>query len=45
MGDSKPIIVLVHGAWADASSWSRVIERLQREGFTCSAPPNNLRGP
>jgi pimeloyl-ACP methyl ester carboxylesterase len=45
MGDSKPTIVLVHGAWADASSWAEVIERLQREGFTCTAPPNNLRGP
>jgi pimeloyl-ACP methyl ester carboxylesterase len=45
MGDSKPTIVLVHGAWADASSWTGVIERLQREGFTVTAPPNNLRGP
>ena len=44
MGDSKPTIVLVHGAWADASSWAKVIERLQAEGFTCTAPPNNLRG-
>ena len=24
-------IVLVHGAWADGSSWSNVIERLQKE--------------
>jgi pimeloyl-ACP methyl ester carboxylesterase len=45
MQDSKPTIVLVHGDWADASSWSRVIERLQRDGFTVTAPPNNLRGP
>lgn len=45
MGDTKPTIVLVHGAWADASSWAGVIERLQREGFTCTAPPNTLRGP
>jgi pimeloyl-ACP methyl ester carboxylesterase len=45
MDDSKPTIVLVHGAWADASSWTGVIERLQREGFTVTAPPNNLRGP
>jgi pimeloyl-ACP methyl ester carboxylesterase len=44
MGDDKPTIVLIHGAWADASSWSRVIERLVREGFTVTAPPNNLRG-
>jgi pimeloyl-ACP methyl ester carboxylesterase len=43
--DTKPTIVLVHGAWADASSWDGVIERLRREGYTCTAPPNNLRGP
>jgi pimeloyl-ACP methyl ester carboxylesterase len=45
MADDKPTIVLVHGAWADASSWADVIARLQRDGFTCTAPPNNLRGP
>ena len=28
----KPTIVLVHGAWADASSWSGVVRRLQRDG-------------
>ncbi len=33
-----PNIVLVHGAWADASSWSAVIERLQRDGFNVTAP-------
>ena len=26
---TRPNIVLVHGAWADGSSWSAVIERLQ----------------
>ena len=41
----KPTIVLLHGDWADASSWNRVIERLQRKGFTTVAPPNLLRGP
>ena len=41
----RPTIVLVHGNWADASSWTRVIERLRRDGFTTMAPPNNLRGP
>jgi pimeloyl-ACP methyl ester carboxylesterase len=45
MENPKPTIVLVHGNWADASSWSPVIERLQRDGFTVTAPPNNLRGP
>ncbi|MDQ3822358.1 MAG: alpha/beta hydrolase [Actinomycetota bacterium] len=41
----RPTIVLVHGDWADGSSWNRVIERLQRKGFTAVAPPNLLRGP
>jgi len=40
---SKPTIVLVHGAWADASSWNPVIARLQKAGFTVFAPPNTLR--
>ena len=33
-----PNIVLVHGAWADGSSWSAVIERLQADGYTVTAP-------
>jgi pimeloyl-ACP methyl ester carboxylesterase len=37
--------VLVHGDWADGSSWSDVIKRLQAQGFTVVAPPNPLRGP
>jgi pimeloyl-ACP methyl ester carboxylesterase len=41
----RPTIVLVHGDWADGSSWSSVIERLQDRGFTVVAPPNLLRGP
>ena len=40
----KPVIVLEHGAWADASSWAEVIAGLQRHGFTVVAPPNPLRG-
>jgi pimeloyl-ACP methyl ester carboxylesterase len=40
----KPTIVLVHGAWADASSWGPVIERLQKAGYTVDAPPNPLQG-
>jgi pimeloyl-ACP methyl ester carboxylesterase len=43
-GSTKPTIVLVHGAWADASSWANVIPILQREGYTVDAPPNPLRG-
>ena len=34
----RPNILLVHGAWADGSSWSGVIERLQTEGFQVRAP-------
>ena len=33
-----PSIVLVHGAWADGSSWSSVIERLQADGYRVTAP-------
>jgi pimeloyl-ACP methyl ester carboxylesterase len=43
-GGSKPVIVLEHGAWADASSWNGVIQRLQNDGYTVYAPPNPLRG-
>jgi pimeloyl-ACP methyl ester carboxylesterase len=41
---AKPTIVLVHGAWADSSSWNAVVERLQARGYTVDAPPNPLRG-
>jgi len=40
----KPTIVLVHGAWADASSWTPVIERLEKAGYQVDAPPNPLQG-
>jgi pimeloyl-ACP methyl ester carboxylesterase len=40
----KPTIVLVHGAWADASSWNAVAAHLQNEDFTVFAPTNLLRG-
>ena len=40
----NPTIMLVHGAFADASSWNGVIERLQQQGYTIVAPPNPLRG-
>jgi len=41
----RPTIVLLHGDWADGSSWNAVIERLQRRGYDVVAPPNPLRGP
>jgi len=36
--DALPNVVLVHGAWADGSSWSAVIERLQANGYNVTAP-------
>jgi pimeloyl-ACP methyl ester carboxylesterase len=38
------IVVLVHGAFADASSWNPVVEQLQAKGIEVAAPPNPLRG-
>ena len=35
---ASPNIVLVHGAWADGSCWSAVIERLQADGYKVTAP-------
>src|SRR5437899_12245316 len=45
----QPTIVLVHGAWADGSSWSKVTQRLQRAGYTvlvqlASVPGSDLAG-
>lgn len=40
----KPTIVLVHGAFADGSSWNGVIQRLQQQDYTVVAPANPLRG-
>jgi pimeloyl-ACP methyl ester carboxylesterase len=44
MMNAKPTIVLVHGAFADGSSWDGVIERLQRDGYRVEAPAIALRG-
>jgi pimeloyl-ACP methyl ester carboxylesterase len=41
---AKPTIVLVHGAFADASGWARVIDRLADRGYPVLAPANPLRG-
>ena len=35
-------VVLVHGAWADGSCWSEVIERLQADGYRRSDPETSL---
>jgi pimeloyl-ACP methyl ester carboxylesterase len=40
----RPTIVLVHGAWADGSSWNAVSTELQAQGFTVLTPTNLLRG-
>ena len=38
----KPSIVLVHGAFADGSSWQRIIPLLERDGYTVTAVQNPL---
>lgn len=40
----KPTIVLVHGAWADASSFAPQTAALQQAGYTVLVAPNPLRG-
>jgi pimeloyl-ACP methyl ester carboxylesterase len=40
----RATVVLVHGAWADSSSWAAVVRRLQRTGYKVAAPGNPLRG-
>ena len=42
--DSTPTVVLVHGAFVDASSWNGVITELKAAGLDVVAPPNLLRG-
>ncbi len=44
MSRDTPTVVLVHGAFADGSSWNGVIERLQARGVEVIAPANPLRG-
>src|SRR5947208_7975535 len=41
---TQPTVVLVHGAFVDASSWNAVIQRLQAHGVHVTAPANPLRG-
>jgi pimeloyl-ACP methyl ester carboxylesterase len=40
----KPTIVLVHGAWADGSSWNAVSVELQGQGYSVLTPPNLIHG-
>jgi pimeloyl-ACP methyl ester carboxylesterase len=41
---TKPTILLVHGAWADSSSWNGVVDLLLKDGYDVRALPNTLRG-
>ncbi|GAB0101419.1 alpha/beta hydrolase [Nocardia sp. JMUB6875] len=41
----KPTVVLVHGAFADGSSWNDVIDKLRKDGYPVVAAANPLRGP
>ena len=43
-GTARPTVVIVHGAFADASGWTDVIGRLRRAGYPVIAPANPLRG-
>jgi pimeloyl-ACP methyl ester carboxylesterase len=44
LSGAKPTIVLVHGAFADASGWTQEVIRLQSRGYDVIAPANPLRG-
>jgi pimeloyl-ACP methyl ester carboxylesterase len=44
MSVQKPTIVLVHGAFADSSSWNGVVPKLREQGYQVLAAPNPLRG-
>lgn len=44
MTTTTPTVVLIHGAFADAASWSGVVAELRNDGIPVIAPPNPLRG-
>ncbi|MCD7445700.1 alpha/beta hydrolase [Streptomyces lincolnensis] len=44
MNALKPTVVLVHGAFADSSSWNGVVDKLQSHGYPVVAASNPLRG-
>lgn len=43
MSEQKPTVVLVHGAFADSSSWNGVVEKLQSHDYPVIAASNPLR--
>src|SRR4051812_13681052 len=40
---AKPAVVLVHGAWADSSSWEAVVSQLLKRGYQVDVFPTPLR--
>ncbi|MFJ3522716.1 alpha/beta fold hydrolase [Pseudomonas sp. NPDC090203] len=42
-GEIKPTVVLVHGAFADSSSWNGVVKILEKDGYTVVSAANPLR--
>ena len=42
-GQRKPVIILVHGAWADTSSWSGEVAQLRAAGYDARAIANPLQ--
>lgn len=44
MTEQKPTVVLVHGAFADSSSWNGVVEKLQSHDYPVISASNPLRG-
>jgi pimeloyl-ACP methyl ester carboxylesterase len=43
LATTKPTVILVHGAFADASGWNAEITTLEKAGYPVLAPPNPLR--
>jgi pimeloyl-ACP methyl ester carboxylesterase len=43
MTDAKPSIILVHGAFADATGWAKVLLLLQKDGYSVTAVQNPLK--
>ena len=44
VSDDRPTIVLVHGAFAESSSWAGVVNELTKSGYSVVAAANPLRG-
>ncbi|MDK1493807.1 alpha/beta hydrolase [Sinorhizobium sp. 7-81] len=44
MAEQKPTIVLVHGAFAESSSWNGVVKDLEADGYSVVGAANPLRG-